>query len=395
MFHGEKTIDDDRLHGPRDMNAVKYLRKFLRFITIYGLSRTWYKAAGRLRLNGKLPRLRRTIPDVGVIGCGQFSFGTIAYYLRSHKHRIVACFDIDREKQITYASSLGVSATPETVHEFFRYPDLRIVYVASNHASHTPYALQALSKGIDVYIEKPIVVNHAQLVELQRARARSNARVFAGYNRPFSKAVQLLREQLIVDKDKGITLQCFVTGHTIAADHWYRDAQEGSRVCGNAGHWLDLFTHFMSWRGMPDKIQITLTVADPEKPDDNMIISIATDRNDLFSLMLTSRTEPFEGVNETINFQHNNTIAKIDDFRRITLWQNEKLLRKRFWPKDVGHRRAILQPFENNLERNWLEIVQSSQLMLHITDMLNKRTEHSVFSFSESAADLKNKVEKA
>ena len=169
----------------------------------------------------------------------------------------------------------------------------------------------------------------------------------------------------------GAAPQCFVVGHQLGPDHWYRRPDEGTRVCGNVGHWLDLLVHMLAWRGLPDQLQISITAATDNEPDDNVCIAIRSDRADLFSVMLTSRSEPFEGINETINFQHGATICKIDDFRRMTLWQGANVTTHRFWPKDVGHGRAILQPFTSAPGRDWHEVELSTMLMLG--DRLFKR----------------------
>lgn len=357
------------------------LRKALRFVSIYGPGRTWFKIAGRVRLRASLLRLGPA--DIGVVGCGQFAFATIAYFLQQQQRRIASCFDIDRHAQLSFARALGVADTPRRVEDLFARPGLRTVYIASNHASHTPYAVQALERGLDIYIEKPVAVTFAQFVTLLRAKQLSGARVFAGYNRPFSRAIRELRERTTIDPANGISLQCFVTGHLIDADHWYRKPEEGTRICGNLGHWIDLMVHMMSWRGMPDRLDITITWADDCEPDDNVCVAIRSDRADVVSLMLTSRSEPFEGINETINFQHADTIAKIDDFRQMTIWHGERLWKRRFWPKDVGHQLAILQPFASTEGRDWHEVELSTLLMLHITDMVRQRVRQSCFSFCE------------
>ncbi len=375
------------------MTMVASLRKAARFTGIYGPGRTLFKAAGRLRLSLAMPAMRRAAPDIGVIGCGQFAFATIGYFLRRHGHRIAACYDIDAAAQASFARSLGVRAQPTSVEALIEHEGLRTVYIASNHASHVPYAVQCLAQGIDTYIEKPIAVSQAQLAALVAAQRRSKARVFAGYNRPFSGAIRALRESMTVDPDRGITLQCFVSGHVIAADHWYRRPEEGTRVCGNIGHWLDLLVHLLAWRGLPDRLEITLTVADAAEPDDNLAIGISSDRGDLFSVVLSSRTEPFEGINETINIQHHDTIAKIDDFRRLTIWQGPRLVRRRFWPKDVGHGGAIGQPFGGTMQRDWDEVVRSTQLMMHIADMVRSGTRRSEFSFLENSVRLAREIE--
>jgi hypothetical protein len=126
----------------------------------------------------------------------------------------------------------------------------------------------------------------------------------------------------------------------------------------------------LGWRSQPNIFRLHLNSANPSEPDENFSLSISTDRDDVFSLMLTARSEPFEGINETINVQYGSTICKIDDFRRISLWRGDTAKRRRFWPKDAGHSRAVMQPFGEHEPRRWEEVVRSTILMLHVTDMV-------------------------
>lgn len=364
------------------MNRV---RKFARFVAMYGLGRTLYKALGRLRLNVPLLALKRSKPDIGVVGCGQFAFATIGFYMsRTFGKRIAICYDVDASAQQAFERAYGVEDNAQSFVEVLAHDSLRTLYIASNHASHADYAVAAIQCGLDVYIEKPIAVRCDQLVALLRAMRESGSRVFAGYNRPFSAAIRLLCREIVIDPAGGFSIECFVSGHMLPANHWYRRPEEGTRICGNVGHWLDLMVHMLSWRGLPNRLDISLTMADQSEPDDNMVISMGSDRGDVLSVMLTSHCEPFEGINETIHLQHGETICKIDDFRWMTIWRGERLVRKRFWPKDVGHRLAILQPFQDDVMREWQEVVRSTMLMLHITEMVRGHILTSVFSFEES-----------
>jgi len=365
------------------------LRKVWRFVSIYGPGRTWFKVAGRLRRG--LPRLRSggRAADIGMLGCGQFAFATIGYFLRRESGaRIAACFDIEPRAAQSFARAQGLARPCASADELLAQPGLKLVYVASNHASHAGYGADALRRGLDVYVEKPVAVTLPQLAALEGARRAARGRLFAGYNRPFSAAIRDFRRHVRVDAAGGLSMQCFVSGHQLAADHWYRLPAEGTRICGNVGHWLDLFVHLLAWRGYPQRLDIALTCADDAEPDDNLSISLRSDRGDLCSIMLSSRTEPFEGINETINLQHGEAIAKIDDFRRMSLWQGSRLLRRRYWPKDVGHRLAILQPFRQDAPRDWQEVLRSALLVLQITRMVREGTRNAAFSFEQEVAQL-------
>ncbi len=369
------------------------LRKVVRFALIYGVGRAFYKIAARKRLRVPVIWFRRDYADVGLIGCGQFAFATIGYFLhRGFGRRILCCFDLDAYASASLARGLGVRKCSLSLDSFFANPRLRVVYVASNHASHSDYAVAALARGLDAYVEKPVAVNVLQLAQLEFARRSSAGRLFAGYNRPFSPAIGELRARIAGLPQSGISLQCFVSGHVLSVDHWYRHPFEGTRICGNVGHWLDLFVHLLNLRGMPDRLEIALTWASDSERDDNLCIAISTDRQDVFSVMLTARSEPFEGINESIQFQQGSLICKIDDFRRMTIWDGPSKRTFRYWPKDAGHRGAVMQPFSDELRRPWQEVVDSTLLMLHITDMVRSANRLSKFSFAESRARLEELV---
>lgn len=369
------------------------LIKLWRFACIYGPGRTYFKVAGRMRLALPIWPWARRAPDVGVIGCGQFAFANIGYFVRNvFKRRVLVCYDLDSAARDSLARAQHAHHVTNSAAELLGTPGLRTVYIASNHATHAAYAAQALALGLDVYVEKPIAVTHAQLVVLLRAQRASSGRLFAGYNRPFSGAIRDLRRAMTIDAKCGFSIQCFVSGHQLAPGHWYRRPDEGTRVCGNIGHWLDLMIHLLAWRGMPDRLLIVMACADPSEPDDNLSIAITSDCGDVFSVMLTSRSEPFEGINESIHVQHGATICKIDDFRRMTLWQGARLVRYRYWPKDVGHRLAIGQPFEGAATRDWHEVELSTLLMLHITDMVRGGAVQSVFYLSHSWQRLQHDI---
>lgn len=373
----------------------KNFLKVLRFVRIYGPRRTFYKAAGRLRLGMPLgwpSRSKRA--TVGVIGCGQFAFSTIGYYLdRLPTSGIAACYDIDEKTARTFSKFHRVKNNVKYPEAVISDPAVETIYIASNHASHANYAISALAAGKTVYLEKPVAVSLEQLKALHKAVAKSTSPIFAGYNRPFSKTICFLRNT-ISGQQTPLTLSCFISGHQLAEDHWYRKPDEGTRVCGNIGHWLDLAVHILHWSTLPDRWTINLTWSDNRWRDDNMSISMASERGDLLNIVLTARTEPFEGINESINLQWGDAIVKIDDFRRMTIWKGDSLIKRKFWPKDVGHGAAIHQPYtpseDGSFMRDWREVVLSSLLTLRIMQMVRTGEQLTQFSFKEALAEIES-----
>lgn len=363
------------------------IKKVIRFWKIYGLKRTIIKAAGRSRkLIFLVPIYLKKNPEIGLIGCGQFQFSTIAFFLsRGWTNRFSFAYDIDLDQARSLGRYYKIPLIPENKNQLDLQSNISLVYIASNHASHTPYAIQFLQKDIDVYCEKPISVSFSQLDQLISTINSSSAKFYAGYNRPYSGAIKDLRNEfnrLDLSADAAFSLNCFISAHDIPPDHWYRDPEEGSRICGNVGHWIDLMIHMYHWRGyIPKEYHVQIAYSNIDEPDDNITISITTPRGDLTSITITSRSEPFEGINETINFQYQSIIAKIDDFRRMTIWNDHKLKKKRYWPKDVGHKRSVMQPFRSD-NRDLNEVIASTELMLHILEMVKRQRGSELITLS-------------
>ncbi len=366
-------------------HKLERARKFIRFVGIYGLRRTAFKVLGRTRFPIPVARRYSGKADIALVGCGQFGLTTIGYFLsRRFGRRIATVYDPHDSAASTARAILGAQKIALSFeNDILSDERITYVYVASNHASHADYAIASLKAGKTVYLEKPVAVNWRQLAELQ-ACLQSGGKIFAGYNRPFSRAIRDLRNLVDPNEKGGISLSCFVAGHVIPANHWYRLTEEGTRICGNAGHWIDLFVHLIVARGRPNRVTISILHANPVEFDDNFSLSISTDKGDIFSLLLSSRSEPFEGINETIVLQHGDVLAKIDDFRRMTVWKRSLRHRFTYWPKDAGHQAAVLQPFENGPGRDWNEVVLSAILVLKIVDMVR----HRVSSESFNSEDL-------
>ncbi len=365
----------------------KSVKKIIRYTSIYGVMRTLTKVLGRLRPKFKLwlllkfPYYSKKGKRIGLIGCGHHAFSSIAYYLTSASNsNIVFALDINADASSSLAFAYGAVDVGQEYtpgKQDIALPDL--VYISSNHASHTEYAINFLEYGCDVFIEKPVSINLEQLEKLSDAVRHSDRIVYVGYNRPHSPAVKLIKKYS-TDKELPFSLSCFISGHFIPPDHWYRDPSEGTRIVSNLGHWIDLATHMLFWaEKKPEFLDVRVSYSDLNMPSDNIVVTIVSPRHDLITMTFTSRSEPFEGVNETINFQQSDLIAKVDDFRTTKIWKDDIYKKYRHWPKNNGHKSTVLQPFSHGKERQWQEIEYSTRLMLHIEAMVVSHTEQGRF----------------
>lgn len=352
--------------------------KLVRYAHAYGWKRAVIKALGRTRYGSPAFLFSRRRKDrskkIGIIGCGQFAYSTICYFLREELNPdFAAVYDINPAQAQSLAGQYRARKISPSAEALIRDPEVEVVYIASDHASHAPYAIAALKAGKTVYTEKPAATTMAQLKELMEAAGPdAQERLFVGYNRPYAPAVQELKRALTADPGP-FTLQCSIHTHVLPPDHWYRDPEQGSRICGNMGHWLDLTIHLLHARGhLPATIDIALSWANDAERDDNISVVLSTPLQDLITITMSARHEPFEGINEQLRFQNASVAAAIDDFRRLTLTQGSHVRDTYYHPKDQGHRLSVLQPFMPASARDLDEVFLSTRLMLKIAGMVQE-----------------------
>jgi len=368
------------------------LLKLFRFSQIYGLKRALIKALGRLRVGSlnlyvispTLLLFGKNRKDVAVIGCGQFSYSTISYFLVKNRGACIkACFDVDLDNMNSFSKAYNAEAVM-TIDEILSDPEVEYIYITSNHFSHTSYAVKALKSNKIVYIEKPISVNWEQFKELISLIPNYQHMISVGYNRPHSPAIRKYIAETEALSYSPLTFSAFVIGHVIPSEHWYRNSKEGTRICGNVGHWLDLFIHILAPKlDKVDWFNFQITYSNQESYDDDISISITTACGDLGIITITSRAEPFEGINEVINIQCKDNFLKIDDFREMTFYKSHQKIKKKFWHKNVGHEDAIMQPFDLVRKRNPLEWLISTYIMLTITDAVKEQRSSGKITMKE------------
>ena len=232
------------------------VKKLLRYFRLYGLRRTLIKVKGQYHMKKQYDPLpvQPDTPEVGghvgLIGCGNFQFSNVAYYLKKNYGRVIrGAMDIDTNRAASLYEEYGLRYYTSDANRIISDPSIDLIYIASNHASHAEYAIDALKAGKDVHIEKPHCVSEAQLRRLLKAMSESDGRVLSvGYNRPMSRIGKTIKHYLGTQTGAAM-LNWFVAGHELDPDHWYFQEAEGGRVLGNLCHWTDFSYNMIDEHG--------------------------------------------------------------------------------------------------------------------------------------------------
>lgn len=328
------------------------IRKVLRYLELYGVSRTLVKVKGQMHMraqegfdtdvweNQGCKTRGSAGKTMGLIGCGSYTYGVIAYYLAKHdKSFLKGAMDTDSTRARSIVKRYdGAYATidPSVILDD---PDIDLVYIASNHASHADYAIEALKRGKSVHIEKPHVVTQAQLDSLiQAMQAQPDLNVFLGFNRP--RSVHFTRLRKLLDREAGpLMINWFVAGHAIDDDHWYFKPEEGGRILGNLCHWSDLTLEMIA----PEfRLPCRIVPTSPKGTKSDFVTALEFADGSLASITFSAKGHTFEGVREILNVHKGDLLAEIKDFKSLTYARDYTRKKRKSRFRDHGHQANIL-----------------------------------------------------
>jgi len=120
----------------------------------------------------------------GMIGCGdvtELKSGPAFSLVKGSE--LVAVMRRDKVKAADYALRHGVKRWYSDAEELLNDPQINAVYIATPPSSHKEYAIRALKKGLNVYLEKPVTLNAQEARDIVEMCSASRARLSVAHYR--------------------------------------------------------------------------------------------------------------------------------------------------------------------------------------------------------------------
>lgn len=364
------------------------VRKVLRYISLYGISKTFVKVVGQAYTQGGrhgwllrvfslylgllTKRKIRSCPKVAFVGLGNFSFTTLAYYSHRSGAVCVGAYDLDLGRTSRFVSVYGGGVCSSVDEIISSNPDL--VFIASNHSTHTEYALDCLRAGISVHIEKPVSTSLEQAKALNSVMRDSAGKVFTGYNRPGSELFKKLLQRVVAEKGPA-TVNWFIAGHAIDPTHWYFAPAEGGRVLGNLCHWLDLTIDLV---GEDHCFPVIVNSPTRDWLGSDFLVNLEFGDGSVATLSFSAKGHTFEGVRERLNYHRGNLLAYLADFQLLEIDQAEQKSNFRLWRRDHGHRNNVLQSLSLSNGESACRVLLTSLISLAVNEAILKQSSFKI-----------------
>ena len=370
------------------------LKKAFRYLKLYGPRRTLAKIEGQYHMKkvyNTLP-IKKSNPHkgrhVGIIGCGNFAYSTIAYYLKKNYGNVIhAAMDKDINRAASLYEKYDLSYYSNNASELIFDPIIDIIYIASNHSSHAEYAIQSLEKGKAIHIEKPHVVNEDQLIRLCSAMSRCEGRVRLGFNRPNSLIGKKIKHFLDSQSGSGM-YNWFIAGHEINPDHWYFKEEEGGRILGNLCHWTDFVYQMVDSR---HRYPIIIIPTRAEKSDCDIAVTFTFGDGTIAAITFSAKGHTFEGVRERFAAHRGNVLISMDDFKNLKIDVVDKKQKIAVNFRDHGHEanicksyKMVKKPDGNNIGCSIAYVWETGQLFLKTKEALERNENITLHPFENN-----------
>ncbi len=182
---------------------------------------------------------------VAVIGCGNVSVMHFTALKNNPDTEITAVADIKPERADKKAEEHGAKAYYD-FDALLENEELDCVHICTPHYLHTPMAIKALSKGINVLLEKPCSVSSEEIVELRLAEKASGKQLGICFQNRYNACVREAKH-IIDSGEMGAvkSVRAFVTwdrDEKYYSDDWHGtlDKECGGVLINQSIHTMDL-----------------------------------------------------------------------------------------------------------------------------------------------------------
>jgi predicted dehydrogenase len=271
---------------------------------------------------------------IGVLGAGSFARGTLLPQLRKLGADLAVVATEGGLSAADTAARYGFERQA-TAEEILADDSIGAVVVATRHGSHAAIASAALRAGKAVFVEKPLALTEAELLDVEAALRESGRPLMVGFNRRFAPLVARLSEEL--GSTPGRILAARVNAGPLPSDHWLHDPEEGGgRLLGVGCHFVDLLIHLA---GAAPISAHAVAVPVPDRPlacSDDVAATLRFADGSVASLLYTGSGDP-RLPKERLEAFGGNLAAVLDDFRRLELYRGGRrtIVKGR---RDKGHR---------------------------------------------------------
>lgn len=321
-------------------------------------------------------------PVLGFVGAGNYASRMLIPAFKAAGAQFHTIVTVGGINGVIHGGKAGFSEASTDASAMLANRAINTVAIVTRHDMHARFVVLALKAGKNVFVEKPLSINHDELAEVRTAYAEAHLsdsqsgnkpQLMVGFNRRFSPQVQKMRALLqAVIEPKSFVIT--VNAGAIPANHWTQDLTTGGgRIIGEACHFIDLMRFLagspivsIQTRRMGDAPGVAIT-------EDKASITLGF-ADGSFGTILYFANGAASFPKERVEVFAAGRVLQLDNFRKLKGYGWPGFSRLNLWTQDKGQNAcaaAFLKAIEQGSPAIPLdEIFEVAQVSIEVAEQL-------------------------
>lgn len=285
--------------------------------------------------------------NIGVIGGGLFAKNVFLPVLKEIKgHNLVGISTTKGMTSEHIASKFGFSYSTTDYKRILDDENIGTVFIMTRHDLHAEMVKEALKRGKNIFVEKPLCITVEELDSIIEAfksfPERNNFMI--GFNRRYSIHAEDVKE-FFSDKEPFV-INCRINAGFLEPSHWTMDKETGGgRIIGEVCHFVD-FLQFVTGSNPVRVYCEGISGSKGFGADDNIVSTLTFYNGSIATITYTSKGSKAY-PREIIEIYQSGSIYYLEDFRLAIKIKSGKKEKKKFFSQDMGYKKELEFFFEN------------------------------------------------
>jgi predicted dehydrogenase/threonine dehydrogenase-like Zn-dependent dehydrogenase len=271
----------------------------------------------------------------GMIGAGNYASTMLLPFLKG-KVDLIGIATATGINAQDKAKKFGFSYATTDYKEMLADNDVNTVLIATRHNQHARMVLDSLDKAKNVYVEKPLAISVDELKSISKSFSANKGLLMVGFNRRYSASIQYLKKQL--QKNVAYSVYYQINAGFIPMDKWYQSPEQGGRIIGEAGHFIDTLQYLLD--ADPTEVYANTTPVAGMPEQDNAFITVKFSNGSTCVLAYLADGDK-NYSKEKMLITGYRTCIEFDNFKSVTVYKDGKTSVKKFMQIDKGQQEEM------------------------------------------------------
>ncbi len=330
------------------------------------------KAVSKVAL-GKIKRIKPSSIVIGFLGAGSYAQSHLLPNLPKRNVVLKGVVTSSGTSARSVAERFGFGFASTSAKDILEDDDINTVFIASRHDSHAQYVIEALKKGKNVFVEKPLCLKESELEEIKHIYEEAADRcplLMVGYNRRFSPLAAKIKKWA---GNGPMALSYRINAGAIPAESWIQDPEiGGGRIIGEVCHFVDFLIFLCGC--LPVSVY-GAAMDDHNGLKDVVSITLKFENGSLGTIGYFSNGD--KGMpKEQVEVFSAGTSMVLNDFKSLTLYLDGKKKEEKLLSQNKGQKREVHEFIKSikkggNAPIPWEDIYSASKVTFKILESIS------------------------